>query len=190
MSPTERRFEQTLAWHCAPSLTGIKPADLVAWEHPVQGQPDLLERYSSMLARRGIRLWILGEHRGRTLLLVFRQERLVDWLTQPSVAAMLAQAGYPVDGDLPALLDHLSLRLRGEEGFPHEIGLFLGYPPADVAGFLQDGGRNCKLCGPWKVYGDVEQAQRQFSAFRRCRAALSRRLALGVPLSQVFPTSA
>ena len=186
MSPTERRFEQTMAWHCAPSLTGIKPADLVAWSHPGQGQSELLHSYGSMLARRGIHLRILGEYRGKTLLLVFRRERLWDWLCQPQVSAMLGQAGYPVGEGLSALLDHLGRRLAGAD-FPHEIGLFLGYPPVDVEGFLRDKGRNCKLCGPWKVYGDVEQARRRFSTFRRCRAALSRRLALGVPLSQVFP---
>ena len=28
--PAEARFELTLAFHCAPALAGIKPADLIA----------------------------------------------------------------------------------------------------------------------------------------------------------------
>ena len=39
--------------------------------------------------------------------------------------------------------------------FPHEIGIFLGYPLADVAGFIRNKGRNCKCIGTWKVYGDA-----------------------------------
>ena len=31
-------------------------------------------------------------------------------------------------------------RLQENEGFPHEIGLFLGYPPEDVLGFIENKG--------------------------------------------------
>lgn len=186
MSPIYRQFEQTLALHCAPSLTGIKPADLVAWAPPEQGGGDLLDYYAKLLDRRGIRLWVLGPYRTRTLLLIFRPRQLDCWLDQPQVTAMLEQIGYPMGTGTEALLNHLRRRLQNGE-FPHEIGLFLGYPPEDVVGFLRDGGRSCKLCGPWKVYGDVEEASRRFAAFQRCRASLSSRVAQGIPLAQVFP---
>lgn len=187
LSPVYRQFEQTLAWHCAPSLTGIKPADLVSWAPPEQGAPELLGHYARLLARRGIRLRVLRITGQRMLLLIFRPQRLESWLAQPEVSAMLAEAGYPVGQGTEALLAHLRRRLQ-DQAFPHEIGLFLGYPPADVEGFLREGGRNCKLSGPWKVYGDAEEAERRFRAFRQCRAALSRRVAQGIPLSQVFPS--
>ncbi len=186
MSPIYRQFEQTLALHCAPSLAGIKPADLISWAPPEQGGGEVLDYYAKLLDRRGICLRALGPCRKRTLLLIFRPRQLNGWLEQPQVAAMLEQAGYPVSGGTEALLRHLGRRLEGGT-FPHEIGLFLGYPPEDVAGFLRDGGRSCKLCGPWKVYGDVEAAERRFAAFQRCRASLSRRVAQGIPLAQVFP---
>ena len=93
MSPLERKFEQTLAWHRAPSLAGIKPADLVAWNPPPSESGNLLRHYGAMLAQRGIKLRLLGEYRGRMLLLVYRQGRLEACLRQPQVAAMLRQAG-------------------------------------------------------------------------------------------------
>lgn len=186
MSPTYRQFEQTLAWHCAPALTGIKPADLVSLAPPADGGEGLLDHYARLLERRGIRLQVLGTCRRRTLLLIYRPRRLEAWLAQSQVSAMLAEAGYPVGQGMEAMLRHLSHCLRGR-AFPHEIGLFLGYPPADVEGFLRNGGRHCKLCGPWKVYGDVAEAQRRFHAFQRCRDTLSRRVAQGIPLAQVFP---
>ena len=58
-------------------------------------------------------------------------------------------------GDPPAR------RLAGDD-FPHEVGLFLGYPPGDVEGFRLNHGRNFKLCGLWKVYCDMEQATARF----------------------------
>ena len=65
-------------------------------------------------------------------------------------------------------LDRLRIRLA-ESSFPHEIGLFLGYPLADVQGFIAHCGRNYRLCGCWKVYGDPCFAQRCFAKYKKCR---------------------
>ena len=159
MSQEERRLEQTLALHCAPALAGLKPADLISWRPPQGAGEALLRRYV---------------------------RRLEDWLAREEIAAMLRKEGYPVSDGVEAMLTHLGARLAGAE-FPHEVGLFLGYPAADVEGFRRNGGRNCKLCGHWKVYGQVEEAQRRFLAFDRCREALCRWVAEGRSLEQLFP---
>ena len=39
----------------------------------------------------------------------------------------------------------------GEQGFPHEIGVFLGYPVEDVEGYMQNDGKNFLLVGYWKM---------------------------------------
>lgn len=58
-------------------------------------------------------------------------------------------------------------RLQEAETFPHEIGLFLGYPPEDVEGFMQH--RTDVLCvSTWKVYGNLEAAQRTFARYKKC----------------------
>ena len=61
-------------------------------------------------------------------------------------------------------------RLAEKGDFPHEIGLFIGYPPHDVRAFIENGAKNCKCVGCWKVYGDVEAAKRQFARFKKCTA--------------------
>ena len=66
------------------------------------------------------------------------------------------------------------------------MGLFLGYPPEDVAAFCRHRGRDFKVCGCWKVYCDVEGALRCFRRYRRCREALCRRLEEGKALTQLF----
>ena len=59
---------------------------------------------------------------------------------------------------------------KGDESgeFPHEVGLFLSYPPEDVQGFIDHRACDFKCAGLWKVYGDEQQAQRLFSRFKHC----------------------
>ena len=48
----------------------------------------------------------------------------------------------------------LVIRMREQKEFPHEVGLFLGYPPEDVHGFIENRAQCAKCIGAWKVYGD------------------------------------
>ena len=50
---------------------------------------------------------------------------------------------------------------KGDESgeFPHEVGLFLSYPPEDVKGFIDHRANDFKCAGLWKVYGDEEKAR-------------------------------
>jgi len=186
-SSAQQRFELTLAWHCAPSLVGIKAADMICWEPPARDTAEFLQHYTETLARLGVCLRVLRPCGNRLLMLVFRPKLLEKCLSQPDVQAALAEEGYPMHPrtDTDALLDHLCRRLEREE-FPHEIGLFLGYPVADVEGFRIHGGRNCKLSGCWKVYGDADYARRMFERFLRCRQALTRRVEEGLRLDQIL----
>ena len=176
-----RTLERALAYHCAPALAGIKAADLFTWPNAAWGE---VERYAGALARRGIRLRALRRGARRTLLLVYRPACLERCLSCPRVRALLEQAGYPAEGGAEVLLARLMERLEGE-AFPHEIGLFLGYPPEDVEGFCSYQGQNYKLSGRWKVYGDREAASLRFQRYDHCRDALCRRLAV-CPLLEVF----
>ena len=182
-------FERTLAWLCAPSLAGIKPADLISYR-PEAGDPtDLPVRYDRLLSPRGIRVRELCRCPRGCLLLVYRPERLERSLSAPRGRELLRAAGYPAEGDLETLLSVLAGRLGQGGPFPHEVGLFLGYPPEDVEGFCRHGGRNYKLSGPWKVYGHVEEARARFETFRRCRDTLYRHVEEGRTLAQIFPAA-
>lgn len=71
-------------------------------------------------------------------------------------------------------LRRLQERLAVQDDFPHEIGVFLGYPVEDVVGFIENAGQNCKCCGCWKVYCDECTAMRTFAKFRKCRDVYKR----------------
>ena len=94
MEDTLRDLEYTLAFHGAPALAGIKPADLVAWGSPQVCMGTLLEDYRRQLSRCGIQLRLLCSCRPRCLILVYRPERLAAQLARPQVRALLAREGY------------------------------------------------------------------------------------------------
>ena len=64
-----------------------------------------------------------------------------------------------------AYQDHMN----GKRGFPHEIGLVLGYPPVDVEGFIEKEGRDFLYSGYWKVYGNLEDTLKTFEAYDQAR---------------------
>ena len=169
MNHTELDLERTLAYHGAPAMAGIKSADLIAWGSPEACSTPLFRQYQHQLARRGIQLRVIWTGCPRCLLLVYRPERLERQLNDPAVRALLLREGYPAQGGLEAMLETLGRRLN-QGDFPHEVGLFLGYPPEDVAGFVRHRGKGCKCVGCWKVYGDEAAARRQFAAFKACTA--------------------
>ena len=71
---------------------------------------------------------------------------------------------------------------------PHEVGLFLGYPLADVVGFIENEGKNCKCAGCWKVYGNEAAARRRFAQFKACRYIYAYQFQNGRTLSQLTVT--
>lgn len=186
----ERQFEQDLAFYCAPALAGIKPSNLLSCSRETYPDlPSLAAQYNRELSGAKIRFRILCSCGRRQLLLVYRSDRLEQQLRQPAVASLLRALGYPVRAGAEAMLEYLGVRFGQGEEFPHEIGLFLGYPVEDVLGFLENQGKNCRYCGHWKVYGDVGAAKRRFAQYDRCRAALCQRICQGQTLARLFATA-
>lgn len=168
--------------HAAPTLAGMKTGNLFPcfFSSPQSMVRDLRE-INQVLVPRGLRLVPLRREQNRALLYLFRPAHLSRDLSQGEVRQLLRQAGYQ-DLAQPACLRELKRRLQAGGDFPHEIGLFLGYPPEDVAGFMAHRGKHCKCVGCWKVYGDPSAAQQRFSAYKRCTANYCRRRARGASL--------
>ena len=66
-------------------------------------------------------------------------------------------------------MKHLKYRLLKRTCFPHEIGVFLGYPLEDVKGFIDNKGKNCESCGVWKVYCNREEKDKLFQKLKNAR---------------------
>lgn len=63
-------------------------------------------------------------------------------------------------------------KLQSDPDFPHEIGLFLGYPAEDVKGFIENKAACSKCSGCWKVYGDEQAARILFKNIKMHRNLL------------------
>ena len=82
-------------------------------------------------------------------------------------------------------IERLRERLALQRGFPHEIGVFLGYPVEDVKGFIKHNGRNSKCVGCWKVYCNQCEAERAFARFNKCREVYMRLWRQGKSVQQL-----
>lgn len=162
-------MEQYLITHCAPTLASLKTGNLFClptdreerWE-------EQLERLNREFEEKGVRLLVLRRRAGKALIYVCRWSRLQRDLRKPGVLPLLQQCGYQ-SSEAHYALNRLRDRLHESDAFPHEIGLFLGYPLPDVLGFIQNGGKNCKYTGVWKVYENECEAIRLFAQFQKCR---------------------
>ncbi len=179
-------MEKLIAFHCAPALAGIKPANLVSCHK--SKVPEVLrelEKLNAQMNCKGIFFENLCDCENRVLVLVYRRSLLEKLLRQSDKKLFLAACGYPNDASLRDNLDFLKKRITNAE-FPHEIGIFLGYPIHDIQGFLYHKEWGCLLCGDWKVYKDAEKAKILFKRYKNCRNALLKKVIEGRTLAQIF----
>lgn len=177
-------FENALVTHCAPTLAGIKPASLFQFRGACLAETRRLARHwNEQLTPHGLRVRILKRCHasGSCLVYVYRPEILERLLRQKDTQTFLREQGYP-NAPLDLLLSTLSRRLCLNRDFPHEIGIFLGYPLADVTGFIENKGQNYTCVGSWKSYGDPVQARAYFDRCRQCTEHYCRHYQQGVPL--------
>lgn len=185
MSVTEcTQFEKKLAFHTAPSLLGIKCANLISVKKSDFNIPEHLSRFNSKAAARNLEMRIIYTYTDRVLILLYSKRMLECQLAEQSV--VLHKYGYPSDLTIESALDKLSERIKSSGQFPHEIGIFLGYPPEDVIGFIENKGENYVFSGYWKVYGNAEQAKRTFSNYDKCRKFLCNKLNQGCDIYQAL----
>ena len=174
-----------LIQHCVPTLAGLKTGNLFAFRFPERtAMMQAVRRYNTRLANRGIIMIPLRFRNGSGLLYVYRPELLKRDLSGRGARDLLRDCGYH-SNDCARCIREIIRRLRYESEFPHEIGLFLSYPPEDVRGFIEQRAGNCKACGLWKVYGDVEDAQSIFTKFARCTKQYQRAWQNGIELEKL-----
>ncbi len=185
----ERTFESVLVEQCAPTLVGLKPASLFRYQPGPSDEGRVpLARWKGALAARGIRVRVLRAcpRTGAWMIYLYREAWITRILCQPEIQDFLRRQGYRPEEGCQAMLTRLSRRLCLEEDYPHEIGVFLGYPLEDVEGFIRHRGRDFTCCGYWKVYGDAAAAQRRFDCYRRCTRICLERLRRGTALTKLI----
>lgn len=168
-------IQKRLAMHSSAVLLRRKPAAMFLMPRQEEWGAELRQ----VLQHHALRCDILCDRCHNALLLVYDPAMLADRMEEAVVRETLKGLGYPVGKPLAEMLGFLRGRAADQGGFPHEIGFFLGYPVEDVLGFMKHRGKRCKLCGLWKVYGDVSAATAMFEELCACRQRVMNHLQSG-----------
>lgn len=180
--------ELLLIEHCAPTLARIKTANLFSCSYgDWRALFCFLMCWNKELNAKGVYLRLMKVQSGRALIYVFRKDVLLKDLQREEASSKLKAFGYDTENieDVENVLKTLKKRICTSEEFPHEIGFFLGYPPKDVVGFIENSGKNFKLSGCWKVYGDVDQAEKRFCMYKKCRDVYKRVYSAGKTVNRL-----
>ena len=131
-----------------------------------------LARISMKLHNTNISLIILCTCKKRHLVMVYRAKELEEHLRSKEVSDYLRDFGYRRD-DFISNLIRLHQRMNGfynkMKEFPHEVGVFLGYPICDIKGFLENKGERYLHSGYWKIYGNLEETRKKFLSYDEAR---------------------
>ncbi len=180
--------DKNIVEFCAPTLAGIKTANLFTCDYHSKTQVrEDIRRINRVLVKKGIKVLPVRYSNHRVLIYVYRPSFLEKDLCDKDTVNMLSGMGYKV-GNVHACIDCLRKKLNeftDNKHFPHEIGLFLGYPPEDVKGFIDNKGECSKCVGCWKVYGDEKKACDTFAKYKKCTADYMRRFSLGAGLDNL-----
>lgn len=185
----EEKCSYCLAFQCAPVLAGIKASNLLIIKE------NLCNRAKKEISEAGTNYNLLCSFEGKFIYLIYKKKELMNILTKAKVISYLNAAGYQLDAvhkiEFHYILKKLGQRLkesiRNKKDFPHEIGIFMGYPIEDVLAFVKNEGHNYELSGYWKVYHKKELALRLFKQYDLARTTALKHIKRGGSLSQLRP---
>ena len=156
----------------APVLVKLKPSCLLALcnceKSGRKNHWDLWKtQKKDIIKKLGISFKELKNTNKGKQVLFYNPDVLFDTITQPENLAYLERFGYSSRCTLEDCLQLLRARFSaaGASGisgngrsFPHEIGIFLGYPLKDVKGFIEKGSMPLAKIGRWQVFGESEKS--------------------------------
>ncbi len=177
--------EEQVIRHCAPTLAGLKTGSMFGASYPdALSMREDLRAWNLRLAGKGVCFLPLRFQDCRALIYVYRPSRLRGDLDDQAALELLGRCGYRA-GTPARCLRQLRCRMSQGGDFPHEVGLFLGYPPEDVKGFMDCRAKGFRCAGCWKVYGDPQEAQKRFAAYKKCTAVYAAQHAKGTPVERL-----
>jgi len=178
-------LSETLIKYCSPVFANLKPSYLIM----VKNEPNLnkeANQLKPLLKKNGFRLRELGGCKNVRRYLLFNEESLTKSVFTSENLNLLKALNYKIT-TLDSLLTQIYKRLENNKNdFPHEIGIFLGYPFKDTIGFINNKGEGEKYCGYWKVYANVEQAKKNFQSFDMCKEQYCKEFEKGCPFEELI----
>lgn len=177
-----KKIHMRLVLQAAPFLKGMKESALLSVPNR------MLDEMLELLESLSINCFLLYGDDQKQMLLLYHKEQLERLMQDPVRVAFLKQYGYGMES-LEEKLEILSLHMKGyykrKREFPHEIGVFLGYPQGDVEGFITNGGKNYLISSYWKVYENESVTREKFAQYDRAREQAVYQLLSGMSLREI-----
>lgn len=175
-----------LVEHCAPTFAGLKTGNLFRISYAdIEAFREELRELNGILKKKGLRAVPVRMTAEFALVYLYRPDFLKRDLGSEEAACLLTSLGYEPQS-VNRSVAFLARMMREKEVFPHEVGLFLGYPPEDVLGFMKSSREGVKCVGCWKVYGDEARARAAFWRFQRCREVFEENVQRGRKLEALI----
>lgn len=161
-------IEQLVIRHCSPTLAHIKTGNLFSVNfNDYNFLLHQLNELEKILRNSNIKIKIINQKENSALIYLYRDEMLQAEINSQDVKDFLCEYGYS-DFNINEILVKLDERISNSSDFPHEIGIFLGYPLADVKDFIINKGKNYNVSGYWKVYSNTTECLKKFDLFDKC----------------------
>lgn len=177
--------EKVIIKYCSPTLAGLKTGSLFSCSYNNYNELlGFLRGLNITLGCKGIRFLPLRLKDNKALIYAFRPSRLFTELKNEEAEKLLSERGYQTDNCVKCIA-RLIKRFDENDEFPHEIGLFLGYPVEDVKGFIDNNAACAKCVGCWKVYGDEDKARRLFNQYKKCTRVYEKQWCAGKPINKL-----
>lgn len=176
-------LEQELLNQCAALCMDMKVANTLIINK------NLMKDLKDLLADNRIQYIKLGNIKDKLLLLLYDKKELDLYLQSEKVEKFLISCGYQErkqEDRLYHLKERYELYQNKRNSFPHEMGVFLGYPLEDIIGFINNEGRNYLFSGYWKVYNQEYSQKMLFYYYKEARKLLSFYLEHGISLKELL----
>ena len=171
MNKAEENVRLRGAVQCAPVLAEIKVSNLLILD---QANPlTIMEN----LDGTGLSVEYLYSGARKSVWLIYWMEGMNEIINRPEHQSFLRKLGYQDfswDSVFRCLKTRYKAYFESKSPYPHELGLLLGYPLADVVGFIKHKGKNFLCSGYWKVYENAEEAKKTFERYRKVRREAER----------------
>ncbi|MCR4992263.1 MAG: DUF3793 family protein [Lachnospiraceae bacterium] len=180
-------IENLVTRFCSPTLAGLKTGSLfTVRDRRREELTEDLRKLNRILTRKGLRALLFTAKCGNSLVYIYRPDLLKRDLSSFEAEKILKDKGYLATDSTERCIVQLARRISNDNDFPHEIGLFLGYPPTDVKCFMENSRDGVTCSGCWKAYGNKEEAEKIFALYRKCTNVYCRKIREGVRLEKLI----
>lgn len=180
---TQNDLARQLALQCAPLLMGIKVSNIFIVRREEE------QKVKALFKESVISYEVLFKCENRIVFLLYDKIQLQKHISAKAQQCLMRQLGY-TEYNLESIIKKLAERyqcyMTFKKQFPHELGILLGYPHQDVEAFMKYHGKGCLCSGYWKVYSDVQTAEKTFKSYDRAKQMALKMVKEGMTIQEII----